>query len=148
MDPSTYGRTPLGHTHHAKDVATVCFPVRLYKETASPIGILLEGTSEEHPTIIDITKGSIAAKARPRLKKQMRVLAVNGKRVTGPSKISEELRTATGEVWMEVEGIAPSAKSAKRAWGSGAVSVQKAAKLRKTVNLLHEAATEQELEQE
>ena len=148
VDPSTYGRTPLGHTHHAKDVATVCFPVRLYKETASPIGILLEGTSEEHPTIINITKGSIAAKARPRLKKQMRVLAVNGKRVTGPSKISEELRTATGEVWMEVEGIAPSAKSAKRAWGSGAVSVQKAAKLRKTVNLLHEAATEQELEQE
>ena len=96
-------QSKLAQVAPATSSSTVCFPIHLVKESATPIGIVLEGNSLEAPTIIEISPKSIAARGKPRLQVGMKVLAVNGKRVLGPHKIKEELLAAVGDVWMEVE---------------------------------------------
>ena len=80
----------------------VAFPVKVFKDGTTPIGIQLQGTAGEPPTIIEVDPNSPAARCRPQLQVGMSILAINGQRVLGPQKISRLLRDAVGIVEMEV----------------------------------------------
>ena len=80
----------------------VAFPVKVFKDGTTPIGIQLQGTAGEPPTIIEVDPNSPAARCRPQLQVGMRILAIDGQRVLGPQKISRLLRDAVGIVEMEV----------------------------------------------
>ena len=82
--------------------AFIVFPVKVFKDGTTPIGIQLQGTAGEPPTIIEVDPNSPAARCRPQLQVGMRILAINGQRVLGPQEISRLLRNAVGIVEMEV----------------------------------------------
>jgi hypothetical protein len=99
--------TPLNgpslRSQQAKGEPTiVAFPVKVFKDGTTPIGIQLQGTAGEPPTIIEVDPNSPAARCRPQLQVGMRILAINGQRVLGPQEISRLLRNAVGIVEMEV----------------------------------------------
>jgi len=99
--------TPLNgpslRSQQAKGEPTiVAFPVKVFKDGTTPIGIQLQGTAGEPPTIIEVDPNSPAARCRPQLQVGMRILAINGQRVLGPQESSRLLRNAVGIVEMEV----------------------------------------------
>ena len=82
--------------------AFIVIPVKVFKDGTTPIGIQLQGTAGEPPTIIEVDPNSPAARCRPQLQVGMRILSINGQRVLGPQEISRLLRNAVGIVEMEV----------------------------------------------
>ena len=95
--------------------STIAFPIKLFKDS-SPIGILLQGNSNDPPTIIDVSEDSPAVRARPRLAVGMRILSINGIAVHGPYEASQLLRAAVGIVELEVEGEESLVKGADIYW--------------------------------